>query len=100
MSPANPFPDIECQCQAIIRMSYAGFSILIMVLLMVLMVYFYTRHTYKYFLPILTVFLFSLVIGMLSISSLGIPYTPWFQLFFILLQSVFFIINSLEFFKN
>ena len=100
MSPVNPFPECESEAQAIIQMTYAGFSILIMVFLMVLMVYFYTRHTYKFFLPILTVFLFSIVIGMLSISSLGIPYTPWFQLFFLLIQSVFFIVNSLEFFKN
>ena len=86
--PVLPFEDCTLEAQAIIRMSYAGFSILILVLFIIFMVYLYQKV--KKFLPELVVFLFSIVIGMLSISSLGIPYTPWIQIFFILIQGIFF----------
>ena len=86
--PLLPFEDCTLEAQAIIRMSYVGFSIFILVLLMILMIYLYQKV--RKFLPELVVFLFSIVIGMLSISSLGIPYTPWIQIFFILIQGIFF----------
>lgn len=86
--PIVPFEDCTLEAQAIIRMAYAGFSMFVLVLLMILMIYLYQKV--RKFLPELVVFLFSIVIGMLSISSLGIPYTPWIQIFFILIQGVFF----------
>ena len=75
-------------------------SILILFVLMGLMVFFYTRHAYMFFLPILSVFLFSLVIGVSSIAESNIPFTPYFQMFFLLIQTVFFMLHTFEFFKN
>jgi len=95
----SPFPEIDCEAQAIILTGFAFFSILFLLILMVLMIYFYSRHKYQYFLPILVVFLFSLIIGFYSLASKGFPFTPYFQLFFMLIQTVFFILHALEFFK-
>jgi len=84
---ANPFPECDCEAQAIIQMAFAGFSILFLIVLMVIMFYFYTKI--KKLLPIIAVFLFSLIIGLYSLSSMAFPFTPWFQLFFILNQTIF-----------
>ena len=72
-------------------------SIFILIVLMVLMI-----GMYKYFRIwwiILVVFLFSLIIGGLSISVGDIPFSPYFQIFFIIFQSVFFIIMTMKVFK-
>jgi len=74
-------------------------GIIILIILMGLMIFFYSKHTYFYFLPILVVFLFSIVIGMSSISESNIPFTPWFQIFFLLIQTVFFMLHTLEVLK-
>ena len=66
-------------------------SVFILIALMLFMLYLYSKV--KKTLPVLVVFLFSLVIGMLSISSRGIPYTPYVQLFFILFQTIFFYLH-------
>ena len=86
--PANPFPDCECEAEAIIIIGYLLASIIFIILLMVLMIYCYVKI--KRFLPILVVFLFSIIIGMLSFSGSYLPFTPWFQLFFMLFQTIFF----------
>lgn len=85
---ANPFPDCIYEAQAIILMGFAFISMLFLIILMVLMFYFYTKI--KRLTPIIMLYLFSLIIGIYSLSSLGIPFTPWFQLFFLMNQSVFF----------
>ena len=72
-------------------------SVFILIVLMVLMI-----GMYKYFRIwwiILVVFLFSLIIGGLSISVGDIPFSPYFQIFFIIFQSVFFIIMTMKVFK-
>ena len=89
--PANPFPDCECEAEAIIIIGYLLASIIFIILLMVLMIYCYVKI--KKFLPILVVFLFSIVIGMLSFSGSYLPFTPWFQLFFMLFQTIFFYLH-------
>jgi len=91
---ANPFPECDCEAQAIILMSYIAFSIIFLVILMVLMMYFYKKV--RRLLPIIVIFLFSIIIGIYSISIVGLPFTPWFQLFFILFQSVIFYMSIEE----
>ena len=82
--------------KTIILTSYMGFSIFVLILLIVFMVYLYLRI--KKTLPILVVFLFSLIIGVLSISS-RIPFTPFTQIFFTLFQTIFFYLHVNKKFK-
>ena len=89
--PANPFPDCECEAEAIVIIGYLLASIIFIILLIVLMIYCYVKI--KRFLPILLVFLFSIIIGILSFSGSYLPFTPWFQLFFMLFQTIFFYLH-------
>jgi len=71
--------------------------IFMLIFLLGLMLVFYNKHTYSFFLPMLLVFLFSIVIGVSSIIESSIPFSPYFQLFFILMQFVLFILFIMEF---
>jgi len=73
-------------------------SVVILVVLMILMVLFYSKK--KIFLIILTIHLFSLVIGLDSIGTESIPFTPWFQTFFIVFQTIFLLLTSIEVFRS
>lgn len=67
------------------------FTLFLLVFLLVLMLI-----CYRYFpkmIIILIVFAFSLVIGALSTQIGDIPFTPYFQIFFILFQSAMFILS-------
>jgi len=73
-------------------------AILILFSFIVLMLYFYTQI--KRLLPIIAIYLFSIIIGMYSMSLIDFPFTPMFQLFFILFQSILFymsVINGYDF---
>lgn len=61
---------------------------------MIIMVVLYTKV--RIFLVILTVFLFSLVIGMSSLEQFDIPFSPYIQIFFLVFQSIFFLMTSIE----
>ena len=64
---------------------------------MVFMVIMYMKV--RIFLVILIIYLFSLIIGINSLSLEYIPFNPYFSIFFILFQSSFFISISLEIYK-
>lgn len=65
---------------------------IILFILMVIMVYLYSKM--RVFLPILVVFLFSIAIGITSLSTPNFPFSPYFQTFFIMFQSIFFLLTS------
>lgn len=67
-------------------------SFMILLILMIVMVFLFTRK--KVWLPILIVFLFSLVIGINSLGTPNFPFSPYFQIFFIVFQTVFFLLTS------
>ena len=69
-------------------------ALFILIILMIIMTILYLKI--RLFLPILVVFLFSLIIGFNSISYEFIPFNPYFSIFFILFQSIFFIETSLQ----
>ena len=73
-------------------------TILILFVLMGLMIYFYRKL--RVFPIILVVYLFSLVIGTMSIGEGIIPYTPYFQFFFLLIQTIFFMLTALNLFTK
>ena len=70
----------------------------LMIILMLLMVYIYTKT--RRFVVILVLFLFSLVIGMSSFSVEGIPLTPYFQLLFLLFQTIFFTLTAIDVYQG
>lgn len=71
-------------------------SVFILIFLMMLMVYCYRNQ--RYFLVILTIWSFSLIFGMISIQNWSLPFTPYFQIFFMVIQSVYFLQTSLQFY--
>lgn len=95
--PIDPYPGCECEATAIRVMGYMFASIGVMVLLLILMIYFYVKV--RKFLPILVIYVFSLIIGMASFSSL-IPFFPWINVFFILFQSVIFMLTGLDLYNE
>lgn len=73
-------------------------SIIILFILMLIMIFLYTKH--RIFLPILTVYLFSLVMGTMAFEINNFPFNPYFQTFFILFQTIFLLITSIQVLKR
>ena len=96
--PIDPFPDPTHAGQEIEFIGVMFAFILMLILMMVLMIYAYKKM--RKFLPVLIIFLFSLIMGMSSMSVIGFPHTPWFQLFFMLFQTVIFYYSVLELQNN
>ena len=69
-------------------------TIIIMIFLLVLMIYFYSKT--RVFPIILTIFSFSLIFGMYSLEVDNIPFTPYFQIFFLTIQGIFFMLTALN----
>ena len=73
-------------------------SLLILIILMIFMIIFFSKK--PIFLIILTIYLFSLIIGVAALEIDNFPFTPYFQVFFILFQTVFLLITSIEVFRK
>ena len=69
-------------------------TIIIMIFLLILMIYFYSKT--RVFPIILTIFSFSLIFGMYSLEVDNIPFTPYFQIFFLSIQGILFMLTSLN----
>ena len=72
----------------------ALFILIILMIIMIIMSILYFKI--KLYLPVLVIFLFSLIIGFNSMTYEYIPFNPYFSIFFILFQSTFFIEISLR----
>lgn len=73
-------------------------SIFLIFTLLTLMIFLYTNL--REFLPILVVFLFSILFGSLAVSIVYFPFTPFIQIFFMLFQSSIFMLTTIEIFKK
>lgn len=73
-------------------------SIVILIFLLVLMIYFYGKK--KIFLPILTIYLFSMIMGLMALRIDNFPFTPYLQTFFIVIQTVFLLLTAIEVFHK
>lgn len=73
-------------------------SLFAIIFLFMLMIYCYMKI--RVFLVILVVYIFSLVIGVVSFNESVIPFTPFLQIFFLVFQTIIFIIVCLEVFRN
>ena len=69
-------------------------SIIILFLLMVIMIVLYCKI--RRFIVILMLFLFSLIIGIDSLKQGIIPFSPYIQIFFLLFQTIIFLIVAIE----
>lgn len=94
-----PFEPTEFEAEAIINVGYMFSEILILILFMFIMVYFY-RKMRKEYLPMLIVFLFSLVIGIESLTHFHTHFSPYFELFFLLFQTSLYLSSILEYYNN
>lgn len=94
-----PFEPTEIEAVAIIEIGFMFAEILILVLFMFIMVYLYKKMTRKGYLPILIVFLFSLLIGFESLTHFHTHFSPYFELFFLLFQLSFFLLSVLEYYN-
>ena len=72
-------------------------SVAVMLFLMMLTIACYMK--WRYFLVMITLFLFSIVIGMISIAEASIPFTPWFQIFFMVFETIFFYLCTNNFMR-
>lgn len=69
----------------------------ILIIFMILMIFLYIKI--RIFPLILLVLLISLVIGLVSIELQYNPFTPYFQVFFIAFQTIFFLKTSIDYFQ-
>ena len=70
----------------------------ILLCFMILMVYLYSK--FRIFPLVLLTALISLIIGVVSIDLQYNPFTPFFQVFFILFQTLFFVKTSIDLFQE
>ena len=70
----------------------------VLITFIILMMYVYAK--FRIFPLILLIMLISLIIGVSSIQLAYNPFTPYFQVFFILFQTVFFLKTSIEYQKE
>ncbi len=73
-------------------------GIMILCVLMVIMMITYSKL--RVWLVVTIVFLFSLIIGFNAMSFYAIPFSPYIQIFFVLFQSTFFLITSIQAYKE
>lgn len=73
-------------------------AMFMLIFLIALMLICYTYFPKMLF--ILIIFLFSLVIGTLSVQIGDIPMSPYFQIFFLLFQTAIFILSSIKTYKK
>lgn len=95
--PVDPFPDPTHAGQEIELIGLMFGAILIMLLLILFMIYFYVKI--KHLLPIIITFLFSVIFS-LSSFQYGIPFTPYLQIFLMLIQTSFLLLATLATYKE
>jgi len=66
--------------------------------LFMLMIFCYLKI--RVFVVILGIYLFSLVIGIIAFNESVIPFTPFLQIFFLIFQSLIFILVAIETFEK
>lgn len=96
--PVNPFPTPDYLGEEVIYIGIMFGHLAILFLLIGLMIYFYMKI--KEILPILITYLLSLVIGIVCITGQYIPFTPYFQIFFLSIQTSFCIMSALDFYEK
>lgn len=74
---------------------------IIILIFLILLMLFITFKSFDYdYLVILTLFLFSLIFGTSALEVENLPFNPYFPIFFILIQTLLFFINSLMYIET
>jgi len=99
---AEPFPPTDIEAVAItnIGLMYAHIFILIFLLLLMLFLYLKSSKELKEGLPILVIYLFSLLIGIKSFEHPHTPFSPLLESFFLIFQTVIFLLTAFNVYDN
>jgi len=99
---ADPFPPTDIEAIAItnIGLMFAHIFVLLFLLLLMLYLFFKMPKDLKECLPILVVYMFSLLIGMESFGHLHTPFSPNFEFFFLVFQTSLFLLSSFTVYSN
>ena len=95
-----PFEPTEIEAIAIINIGLMYSYILFLIFFMSLMLYCYRKI--KDILPIIVVYMFSLILGMDGFvhNHVLTEFSPMFEIFFIVFQSIIFLLASLDYNEN
>ena len=96
-----PFEPPICECEAITNMSYMFADIFLLVFLICLMLYLFNKlSSYKDSLPIIFVYLFSILIGMEVLGHFHTHFSPTLEILFLMFQTIMFLLTSFKVFSN
>lgn len=94
---ADPFPPTGIlEAEAMVFVAFLFIHFLIIFVLIGLMLY---LRKFDDYIPILITYLFSLVIGMISFEHSHPPFSPYFEIFFLIFQTGLFITYVLKFYE-
>ncbi len=96
--PGNPFPPTIIEAEAITNIGLMFAHLFVLVFFMLLMLYLFMKIVN--FLPILVVYTFSLLVGIDSLTHLHTPFSPLFELFFLMFQTTIFLLTAFNVYDN
>ena len=96
--PGNPFPPTVIEAEAITNIGLMFAHLFILVFFLVLILYLFMKIVN--FLPILVVYMFSLLVGLDSFTHLHTPFSPLFEIFFLMFQTTIFLLTAFNVYDN
>jgi len=90
-----PFPETETE---ILEATFTTIHFVILFFLIILLIYCF--KVIRNILPIITVYAFSLIIAMESLTHSHFPISPMFEIFFMIFQTSIFIVSALDYYNN
>ncbi len=96
--PGNPFPPTIIEAEAITNIGLMFAHLFILVFFLLLMLYLFMKIVN--FLPILVVYMFSLLVGIDSFTHLHTPFSPLFEIFFLMFQTTIFLLTAFNVYDN
>lgn len=92
--PVDPFPDPTHAGQEIEFVGVMFAHIILLIFMILLMIYLFKKV--KEVLPIIVVYMFSIIMCFVCLQDTYFPFTPYFQIFCMLIQSSFFLMSGIE----
>jgi len=94
----DPFPPPSHAGQEIENIGLMAGHLVMLIFLIILMIYLYKKISH--ILPMIIIYMFSLIFGVICIGSVYMIFSPYFALFFIFFQSSIFLMNGLDEFNK
>lgn len=96
-----PFPPTEIEAVAILNIGFMFADLFIIIFFIIFMIYLFNKlDSYKDSLPILIVYLFSLLMGIESLGHIHTHFSPTIEIFFILFQTIIFLLASFKVYSD